>query len=149
MAKRGRKLKYETPEDFEKAAMRVLEDCKADDGPVPTVLWLEYKMDVDFYRYLERKEFCDTVTRIKKIAAALYEQKANRRIIDPKIAAMKLAHEDEYAPLVQKVDMKSEATINSKTFDDLFKKAQALTPSVKDNLIAELRSIVHSGEGES
>lgn len=144
MAKRGRKLKYETPEDFEKAAMKVLEECKDDEGPVPTVLWLEYKMDVDFYRYLERKEFCDTVTRIKKRAAALYEQKANRRIIDPKIAAMKLAHEEEYTPVVQKVDMKSETTINSKTFDELFKKAQSLPPSGKDNLIEQLRSIVES-----
>lgn len=144
MAKRGRKLKYETPEDFEKAAMKVLEECKADDGPVPTVLWLEYKMDVDFYDYMNRPQFSDTATRIKKRALALYEQKANRRVIDSKIAGMRLAHERDYAPVVQQVDMKSETTINSRTFDELFKKAQSLPPSGKDNLIAQLRSIVES-----
>ena len=147
MAKRGRKLKYETPEDFEKAAMRVLEDCKADDGPVPTVLWLEYKMDVDFYDYMNRPQFSDTATRIKKRALALYEQKANRRVIDSKIAGMRLAHERDYAPVVQQVDVKSDTTIHSKTFDELFKKAQALTPTGRDNLVEELKSIV-SVEGE-
>lgn len=144
MAKRGRKLKYETPEDFEKAAMKVLEECKDDEGPVPTVLWLEYKMDVDFYDYMNRPQFSDTATRIKKRALALYEQKANKRVIDSKIAGMRLAHERDYAPVVQQVDMKSETTINSKTFDELFKKAQSLPPTGKDNLIEQLRSIVES-----
>lgn len=144
---RGRPAKYETPEEFEEKAMSILEECKADDGPVPTVLWLEVKMGIPcFYDYLHRPKFTDTVTRVKKLADALYEQKANKGIIHPRIAAMKLAHERDYAPVVQQVEVKQETTFNPKAFDILFAKAQALDVEGREVLLEELTSVIEEGD---
>lgn len=139
----GRPAKYRTPEEFEEKAMSILEECKENDGPVPTVLWLEVKMGIPcFYDYLHRPRFSDTVTRVKKLVDALYEQKANKGIIHPRIAAMKLAHERDYAPVVQQVEVKQETTFNLKAFDSLFARAQALDVEEREVLLEELTSVI-------
>ena len=149
MTKRGRKLKIATPEEFEEKAMSVLKECEADDGPVPTILWLEHKMDIsNFYEYLARPQFTDTVTRVKKKALALYEQKANKGVIVPKISAMRLAHESDYAPVVQQIDMNANTTINSKVFDNLFARAEALTTEGRKQLQKDLSSILGEEDEE-
>ncbi len=148
----GRPAKYKTPQEFEEKALSILEECKADDGPVPTVLYLEDTMDIDFYSYLNKPRFFDTVTRVKRKVDSMYEQKANKGIIHPRIAAMKLAHERDYAPVVQQVEVKQETTINTRTFESLFAKAQALDIDSRDVLIKELSAVIDeengNGEGE-
>ncbi len=135
----GRPAKYKTPQEFEEKALSILEECKADDGPVPTILWLEVQMGIPcFYDYMHRPRFSDTVTRVKKLVDCLYEQKANKGIIHPRIAAMKLAHERDYAPVVQQVDIKQETTVNTRAFENLFAKAQALDVNCRDALVKEL-----------
>ncbi len=113
----GRPLKIKTPQEFEEKAMAILRDCESDEGPVPTILWLESNLDIDFYRYLEMPKFRDTAMRVKKKFDALYEQKANRGILVPQIAKMKLAHMKAYAPVVQEVEVKQETTVNYKLVD--------------------------------
>ncbi len=140
---RGRPAKYKTPQEFEAKALSILEECKADDGPVPTVLWLEVQMGIPcFYDYMHRPKFSDTVTRVKQLVDCLYEQKANKGIIHPRIAAMKLAHERDYAPVAQQVDIKAETTVNTKTFETLFAKTQALDVEHRGLLLEELTSII-------
>ncbi len=139
---RGRPTKIKTPEEFEEKAMSILEECKANDGPVPTVLLLEDEMDIDFYRYMHMPKFHDTVTRVKRRVDSLYEQKANKGIIHPRIAAMKLAHERDYAPVVQQVEVKQETTFNLKAFDSLFARAQALDVEEREVLLEELASVI-------
>ncbi len=114
----GRPLKIKTPQEFEAKAMSVLRECEEDDGPIPTILYLEYRMGIpNFYDYLERPRFSDTASRIQKITQALYEQKASKGIVNPHIAKMKLAHERDYAPVVQEVEVKQETTVNYKLVD--------------------------------
>lgn len=147
----GRPAKYKTPQEFEEKALSILEECKADDGPVPTILWLEVQMGIPcFYDYMHRPRFSDTVTRVKQLVDCLYEQKANKGIIHPRIAAMKLAHERDYAPVVQQVEVKQETTVNTRTFESLFAKAQALDIDSRDVLIKELSSVIdeENGNGE-
>lgn len=149
MGKRGRRLNIATPEEFEAKAMTVLKECEADDGPVPTILWLEYKMDIDFYRYMERKDFRDTVLRVQRMTKALYEQKANKGVIVPRISAMKLAHEKDYAPVVQQIDMTANTTINSKVFDSLFARAESLSSEGRELLKKDLTSILGEEDEEN
>lgn len=148
MAKMGRHLKYETPELLEKDAMKVLNECSFDDGPVPTIAWLEFKLGIDFYTYANRPRFRDTCNRLKKIAFALYEQKANRGLIVPQIAKLKLSHHPEYAPVVTEMEVRHEATIDNKLFASLFDKANALDIESKSLLIDNLNKVVGDEEGD-
>ena len=134
----GRPLKIKTPEEFEEKAMAILRDCESDKGPVPTITWLEYKMDIpDFYLYLSKPKFRPTVTRVWKAAQALYEQKANRGVIVPKIAAMKLAHERDYTPVVQEVEVKQETTVNYKLVDAIDARFEAIQDKEAQRLYLE------------
>ncbi len=144
--KGGRPTKYKSPQEFEAKALSILEECKADDGPVPTILYLEDAMDIDFYSYLNKPRFFDTAKRVKRKVDSMYEQKANKGIVHPRIAAMKLAHERDYAPVVQQVDIKQETTVNTKAFDSLFARAQALDVEGRDVLIKELSAVIEEGE---
>ena len=134
----GRPLKIKTPEEFEEKAMAILRECESDKGPVPTLTWLEYKMDItNIYDYLGRPKFFNTVTRVIKAAQALYEQKANKGVIVPKIAAMKLAHERDYTPVVQEVEVKQETTVNYKLVDAIDARFEAIQDKEAQRLYLE------------
>ena len=122
----GRPLKIKTPQEFEEKAMAIYYECIPDDGPVPTILWLEANLEIDFYRYLEMPKFRDIATRVKKKFDALYEQKASRGILEPQIAKMKMAHMNDYAPVIQEVEVKQETTVNYKLVDAIDARFEAI-----------------------
>lgn len=122
----GRPLKIKTPQEFEEKAMAIYYECIPDDGPVPTILWLESNLDIDFYRYLENPRFRDIATRVKKKFDALYEQKANKGLLVPHIAKMKMAHMNDYAPVIQEVEVKQETTVNYKLVDAIDARFEAI-----------------------
>lgn len=143
-AKKGRKFKY-TPEEFEQKALAIIAECENPKGPIPTILYLESKMDIDFYRYAQRKQFSDITARIKKKMNAIYEQKASKGLIVPKIAAMKLAHQEEYSPVSQKMEVKADGTIDLRMFESLIDKAQSMDSSSREKYIEELKVIANEG----
>lgn len=145
----GRPLKIKTPQEFEEKAMRIYNECIPDDGPVPTILWLEANLEIDFYRYLEMPKFRDIATRVKKKFDALYEQKANRGILVPQIAKMKLAHQNDYSPIVQEMDIRTTVVTETPVFKEMFAKAQALDVQSRSLLCDNLRSLVEEGEEDN
>lgn len=145
----GRPLKIKTPQEFEEKAMAVYNKCLPDDGDIPTILWLESQLDIDFYDYYNRPKFSDTATRIKKRFDSLYEQKANKGIVVPQIAKMKLAHHQDYAPIVQEVDVRTIAVVESPVFKSVLAKTEALDVSHREMLIDDLRNIVEGEDKDS
>lgn len=137
----GRPLKL-TPEELESKAMAVLGECAQDNGPVPTISWIEYKLGIDFYTYANRPRYRDICNRISKTAFALYEQQANRGLIVPQIAKLKLSHHSDYAPVVTEMEVRHEATIDNKLFASLFDKANALDVESKSLLIDNLSKAI-------
>lgn len=143
----GRPLKI-TPEELEEKAERILNECSFDDGPVPTISWIEYKLGIDFYTYANRPRYRDICNRISKTAFALYEQKANKGIIVPQIAKLKLSHHVDYAPVVTEMQVRQETTIDNKLFASLFDKANALDVESKSLLIDNLSKAIEDDDEE-
>lgn len=138
-AKRGRPLKYKTPQEFKEKAYDVFLECE-ETGDIPTMKWLEYKMDCDFKDYEERKDFSPIVTRVRAISRAIFEQKALRREISEKLAGMYLAKNlpDSYKD-TQNVEIKSESTVDVKGINNLLKEAMALEGVSREAYIATLK----------
>ena len=145
----GRPMTIKTPQEFEEKAMAVYNKCLPDDGDIPTILWLESQLGIDFYSYLNKPKFFDTATRIKKMFDSLYEQKASKGVIVPRIAAMKLSHYQDYAPIVQEVDVRTIAVVESPVFKSVLAKTEALDVSHREMLIDDLRNIVEGEDRDS
>lgn len=147
MGKMGRPLKL-TPEELESKAMAVLGECAQDDGPVPTISWIEFKLGIDFYAYTNRPRYKDICAKISKTTFALYEQKANKGIIVPQIAKLRLSHHVDYAPVVTEMQVRQETTIDNKLFASLFDKANALDVESKSLLIDNLSKAIEDEDDE-
>lgn len=134
-------MTIKTPQEFEEKAMAVYNKCLPDDGDVPTILWLEAQLDIDFYDYYNRPKFSDITRRIKRMFDSLYEQKANKGLVVPQIAKMKLAHSQDYAPVVQEMDIRHTAVIETPMFKALSAKMDALDVKHQELLLEELGDI--------
>lgn len=137
-------MKYPTPELFEEKANSLLDYAERTEGVTPTVLWLEVKMDIQFYDYEQRKDFSDSVKRVRKRAFAIYEQKASCGQVVQKVAGMYLVNNLGYVPETQKMEVKADTTVNLKGMRDLMDDAMNLKGEARERYMEKLREIAES-----
>lgn len=145
--KTGRPLKYKTPKEFEDKAEKVFQKIERE-NQVPTITLLEVMMDCSFYCYERREEFLDIVTRTRKRAYSIYEQKALKREISERLSSMYLARHipDDYVG-IQSIEVKQQSTVDYKGINELMRNAMNLEGKERESVISSFKEALSEDEG--